>query len=342
MHAQAQQAENPECDEYCTVTASCRGCGGRVCTKHSKNYGLEDWACLGCEPKFEEMAAQQRRNVAEHKTLQGIPSSAWAKAHRAAHSGKVLVVTGAGVSAESGIPTFRSVDGTGIYDADDWNPTEFLRSTTVEHQIDKLWEYYLDRFTGAMKGKEPNPAHYALADLESFMQDTDGEFLLVTQNIDRLHLDAGNTLVKTIQLHGDRKYMRCSDECWLRNNESFPKFAEIPENAEFPEDLTCPDCNSMMRPHVLLFDEAYSQELYRSLEANDFATEADLIITVGCSAVVPIAHILANFVVQRDGMVIDVNPADDGPLVGLAEQTGLRLQGRAGVVLPKLVEFLTS
>ena len=277
----------------------------------------------------------------EREAILSIPTSAWSKALQAVHKGKILVVTGAGVSAESGIPTFRSVDGTGIYDADDWNPLEFLRSTTVEHQIDKLWEYYLDRFTSAMEGKEPNPAHLAIAYLESFMRDTDGEFLLVTQNIDGLHLEAGSSPEKCIEVHGDKR-MRCSDECWLRNNNEVPKFAPIPDKAQFPEDLTCPDCGYIMRPHVLLFDEVYSQELYRSEEANDFALEADVIITVGCSAVVPIAHILANFVVQRGGIVIDVNPAEDGPLGELAEQTGVRLRGRAGVIMPELVDFLTS
>jgi len=277
---------------------------------------------------------------AHNEALSLIPDRNWARAHRAVHDGRVLVITGAGVSAESGIPTFRSVDGTGIYDADDWNPLEFLRSTTVEHQIDKLWEYYLDRFAGAMRGKEPNPAHLAIAYLENYMHPTEGQFLLVTQNIDGLHLEAGNTPEKCIELHGDKR-MRCSDECWLRNNDGVPKLADIPEKAKFPEDLTCPDCGYIMRPHVLLFDEVYSQELYRSEEAHDFAQEADLVITVGCSAVVPVAQILANYAVVNDAVVIDVNPGD-GPLAGLAEQQGVRLQGAAGVVMPKLVDFLTT
>ena len=284
--------------------------------------------------------APQEVSAPEEGVLEQIPDPIWARAHRAVHAGKVLVITGAGVSAESGIPTFRAVDGTGIYDSDDWNPTKFLLSTTVEHQIDKLWEYYLDRFTGAMEGAKPNPAHLAIAYLEGYMHNTPGKFLLVTQNIDGLHLEAGNIPETTIELHGNKK-MRCSDECWLRNNNEVPKLTVIPENAKFPEDLTCPDCGSMMRPHVLLFDEAYSQELYRSEEAHDFATEADLVITVGCSAVVPVAQILANYAVVHDAVVIDVNPGD-GPLGDLADQQGVRFRGAAGVVMPKLVDFLTT
>jgi len=267
-----------------------------------------------------------------------IPDPRWARAKRLFDTGNVLVLTGAGVSAESGIPTFRSEDGTGVYESEEFNPFTFLSSATVEHQIDALWDYYLTRFTGAMKDAKPNPAHEAIAEMEYVKRQ--GGFLLVTQNIDGLHLEAGNSPEKTIELHGTRG-MRCSDECWLRNNNEIPKISPIPEGARFPDDLTCQDCGSLMRPHVLLFDEAYTQELYRSTEAHTFAQEADLVITVGCSAVVPVAHILANYAIVNNAMVIDVNPGE-GPLSNLAEQTGFWLQDKAGLVLPSLVEFLTS
>lgn len=297
--------------------------------------------CTACAEASRVEAEKAHLEWQEELAQKKIPARAWARAIRAVHQGKVLVITGAGVSAESGIPTFRSVDGSGIYESADWNPVEFLRSTTVDHQIDKLWEYYLERFAKTMEGKEPNSAHLAIAYLEDFMRDTDGEFLLVTQNIDGLHLEAGNSRKRTVELHGTRQ-MRCSGECWIRNNGGVAKLADIPANAEFPDDLTCPDCGYIMRPHVLLFDEVYSQELYRSTEAHDFASEADLVITVGCSAVVPVAHILANYAVVNDAVVIDVNPSAEGPLGELAEQQGVRLQGRAGMVMPQLVDFLTG
>lgn len=273
--------------------------------------------------------------------IESIPSKYWSRMVRAVHGGRILVVTGAGVSAESGIPTFRSVDGEGLYESGDWNPVEFLRSATVEHAPDKLWEYYLERFCGAMRGAKPNLAHHALAHLEFFMQDTEGEFLLVTQNIDGLHLEAGNSRDRCIELHGNRQ-MRCSDECWLRNHAGEAKFYPIPEEASFPEDMVCPDCGSLTRPHVLLFDEAYSQELYRSREAHEFASKADVVITVGCSATVPVAQILANYAVVNGAVVVDLNLANEGPLVSLAEQEGVRLQGPAGTTLPSLVDFLTA
>ena len=313
----------------------CRGCGAPVCSEHEYvSGGIDDQWCPTCAPARKEYDQKHETERRNNHVAGLIPDGRWAKIKRTFETGNVLVITGAGVSAESGIPTFRSADGTGIYESDDWNPLEFLRSETVENQIDKLWEYYLQRFTTAMSGAKPNPAHDAIAGLE--LAKGRGDFGVITQNIDGLHREAGSQ--KLIELHGN-KQMRCSNECWLANNNEVPKLADIPENAEFPEDLTCPDCGYMMRPHVLLFDEMYTQELYRSEEAQAWAEEANLIITVGCSAVVPIAQILANFAVQHGAMVVDVNPGE-GPLSNLAEQTGIWLQAEAGAVMPKLAEFL--
>lgn len=315
----------------------CRGCGVPICRDHEYvSGGVDDQWCPTCTPARKKYDAEREIERRTHHAIGTIPDGRWAQARRVFEMGNVLVITGAGVSAESGIPTFRSADGTGVYESDDWNPTEFLRKNTVEHMIDKLWEYYLQRFAGAMAGKKPNPAHEAIADLEVAKEK--GKFGLITQNIDGLHLQTGSE--NLIELHGN-KQMRCSDECWLRNNEEVAKLYDIPENAQFPDDLTCPDCGYMMRPHVLLFDEMYTQELYRSEEAQSWAENADLVISVGCSAVVPIAQILANFAVQNGAMVIDVNPGK-GPMSELAEQTGVYLQGTAGAVMPKLMEFLTA
>jgi NAD-dependent deacetylase len=314
---------------------SCRGCGDPICDEHGHHGGgVDDVFCPPCSGPVKEREKEREIKRRNNHVAGLIPDGRWAKAKRAFETGNVLVITGAGVSAESGIPTFRSADGTGIYESDDWNPLEFLRSETVENQIDKLWEYYLQRFTSAMNGAKPNAAHDAIAGLE--LGKEKGTFGVITQNIDGLHREAGSQ--NLIELHGN-KQMRCSDECWLRNNNEVPKLADIPENAEFPEDLTCPDCGYMMRPHVLLFDEHYTQELYRYDEANAWADEAHLVITVGCSAVVPIAQLLANLAVQHDAMVIDVNPGE-GPLSNLAEQTGIWLQAEAGAVMPKLADYL--
>jgi len=285
-------------------------------------------------------APQEPQHDQDQAALRLIPDKMWVKARQAVETGKVLVITGAGISAESGIPTFRGSDGYWTVGSERYTPQQIATSATMESQIDVLWDWYLHRLKNHVDSAQPNPGHEAIAALADRIMSPE-RFLCVTQNIDELHVRAGLSHLQCVEIHGNGRYMRCSDECWLRNNNEMPKFTEIPKDAKFPEDLTCPDCGFMMRPHILLFDEMYSQELYRSDEAQIFAEEADLVITVGCSGGVPVAQILANYAVMRDAIVIDVNP-DPGPLSNLAEQTGIWLRGRSGIVVPKLVDFLTS
>lgn len=271
-----------------------------------------------------------------------IPSVSWAKAIQAVHSGRVLVITGAGISAESGIPTFRGADGYWTVGSERYTPQEIAMSSTLEHQPEVLWDWYLHRLKSYVDKAEPNAAHYALADL--YMAMDEDRFLCVTQNIDEFHIRAGIPSSRCIEIHGNGRLMRCLNECWLQNNHGVPKFTEIPEDATFPDSLTCSDCGSLMRPHVLLFDERYSQELYRSVEAQDFVDDPSgvgLVLTIGCSGVVPLAQILANAAVRQDAVVIDVNP-EENPLAVLAQQQGLWLQGTATEMVPHLVAFLTA
>jgi NAD-dependent deacetylase len=323
--------------------ALCRKCGGMVCRNHAyQSGGVDDQFCPTCAPEIQAADKEKELERITQHALRSIPGDFWGRAKRAVTDGKVLVITGAGMSAESGIPTFRGSDGYWTVGSERYTPQQIATSVTMENQIDVLWDWYLHRLKNHVDAAEPNPGHYALADLDTYIfRRTAAQFLLVTQNIDRLHLEAGNIEETTIEIHGNGTMMRCSDECWLRNNKEVPKYTEIPKDAKFPEDLTCPDCGYMMRPHVLLFDESYSQELYRSEEAHQFAQEADLVISVGCSGGVPIAQILANYAVMRDSIVIDVNP-EPGPLSTLAEQQGIWLRGKSGILLPKLVDFLTT
>lgn len=322
---------------------TCPDCNAPICEDHTVDsdhgHGRIDWTCSRCDAKVVQEWEDQFAHSREFGALESIPSPQWGRALRAVREGKVLVITGAGISAESGIPTFRGSEGHWTVGSERYTPQEIATSQTLEHAPSLLWDWYLSRLKKHVDVAEPNPGHYALADLYLAMDDE--RFLCVTQNVDGLHVRAGVPRGRCVEIHGNGRVMRCSDECWLRNNGEVPKFTDIPEDAKFPDDLTCPDCGSLTRPHILLFDEVYSQELYRSTEAHLAAQDADLVITVGCSGGVPIAQLLANYAVMRDAVVIDVNP-DEGPLAKLARQQGVSLRGRAGVVLPKLVEFLTS
>jgi NAD-dependent deacetylase len=175
----------------------------------------------------------------------------------------VLVLTGAGVSAASGIPTFRSGPDA-IWSRSDVETAteEFFRARPVEH-----WRWYLERFEGLLEA-EPNPAHHALAALERWQENrpaggggSGGELSLVTQNIDGLHAAAGSR--NLVEVHGCARRLRCArNGCRLgapagslsRDRVDLAPFAADPSPGTLPR---CPECGDLLRAHALFFDELY-------------------------------------------------------------------------------------
>lgn len=184
------------------------------------------------------------------------PAATLAEALRAARSGLVVVVTGAGVSAASGLATFRTgADAVWRRDDLETGTEAFFRARPVEH-----WRWYLERFSGLLDAA-PNPAHRALAALERWQAEGGGELLLVTQNIDPLHERAGSA--NLIKVHGTADRFRCSRTgCRLgaptgsipRAQASLEAFAREPSPATLPR---CPECGALLRAHALFFDEYY-------------------------------------------------------------------------------------
>lgn len=179
-----------------------------------------------------------------------------AHALRTTGRGLILVVTGAGVSAGSGLPTFRSGPDA-IWRQDDLEigTREFFEARPVEH-----WRWYLDRFGGILEA-EPNPAHRALAGIERWHRGRKGDYLLVTQNIDTLHEQAGSD--RMVKVHGTADRLRCSRPgCELgaphgsirRAEVDLGPFREEPSRETLPR---CPECGAPMRAHALFFDEMY-------------------------------------------------------------------------------------
>jgi NAD-dependent deacetylase len=186
-------------------------------------------------------------------------ASALAAAVRDAGRGLIVVVTGAGVSAASGLPTFRSgPDAIWRHDDLEIGTLEYFRTRPVEH-----WQWYLDRFAGILD-VAPNAAHEALAALEAWHGSRpggSGELLLVTQNIDTLHEQAGSR--NLVKIHGTADRYRCSragcrygapagsipvTEVDLAPFRAKPSMETIPR---------CPECRSPLRAHALFFDELY-------------------------------------------------------------------------------------
>lgn len=168
----------------------------------------------------------------------------------------ILVLTGAGASAASGLPTFRGGPDAIWSRSDVESATEeFFRTRPVEH-----WRWYLERFEGVLEA-EPNPAHHALAALERWQEARGGELALVTQNIDGLHAAAGSR--DLVEVHGSARRLRCARTgCRLgapagsvaREQVDLAPFAGDPSPDTLPR---CPECGDLLRAHALFFDEYY-------------------------------------------------------------------------------------
>jgi NAD-dependent deacetylase len=229
---------------------------------------------------------------------------------RLREAGSLAVLTGAGVSAESGVPTFRGKEGLWK----EYKGTELATPQAFSRDPELVWEWYHWR-RGLVQQATPNPAHEAIAKLEEKLDD----FTLITQNVDGLHLEAGSKNV--YEIHGNLNRARCST-C---GHTSYPDGQEgIP---------VCELCSAGMRPDVVWFGESLDVEL---LEGSFVASaRADMLIVAGTSSVVQPAASLAFAAADRGGYVLEVN-LDPTPLTGTANDTVL---GKAGEVLPQLLEM---
>ena len=230
---------------------------------------------------------------------------AWLKQARS-----VAVLTGAGVSAESGVPTFRGADGL-------WkrHRAESLATPEAFAQDPKLvWEWY-DWRRGVLAGVKPNAGHYALAELE----ERTPQFTLITQNVDGLHELAGSRNV--LRVHGSIWMLRCL-ECGREQEERRSPLPEIPPRCA---------CGGMLRPGVVWFGEPLPEGMMK--EAEHAASSAAVFLVIGTSAVVHPAAGLVPFAKHAGAKVIEINtePSAVSNIVDCA------LQGPAGEILPQLL-----
>ncbi len=223
----------------------------------------------------------------------------------------IAVLTGSGISAESGVPTFRDAQ-TGLWAR--YDPMELATPEAFERDPRLVWEWYAWR--RELVGKAaPNSGHEALAELESRVLD----FVLLTQNVDGLHRRAGSQNVT--ELHGNIMRSKCSVEGVLVE----------PREDDTGVPPSCPGCGALLRPDVVWFGEALPAGALE--EAFDAARDCDVFFSIGTSGLVQPAASLA-FEAQRHGaVVIEVNPSET-PLTRNAEYA---LRGRAGEVLSALV-----
>jgi NAD-dependent deacetylase len=227
-------------------------------------------------------------------------------------AGRVAVLTGAGVSAESGVPTFRDAL-TGLWAR--FDPQMLATRAAFERDPRLVWEWYAWR-RQLVAGARPNAGHYALAALASRVP----QLTLITQNVDGLHQAAGSPRV--LELHGNLSRVKCFQEETV--------VATWPDTGEVPP--RCPACGAYLRPDVVWFGEALPAAALEA--AFDAAGQCDVFLSVGTSGLVHPAAQLPLVARERGAMLIEINP-EPTPLTPYA---GHALAGPAGEIVPGLLE----
>ncbi len=227
---------------------------------------------------------------------------------------RIAVLSGAGVSKESGIPTFRDAL-TGYWE--NYNPEDLASMDGFWRNPPMVWQWYAER-RRKLEEVAPNPGHYALAELEQHKTVT-----IITQNIDGLHIEAGSSTV--IELHGNLRRYKCI-------------------TCETPYTITldmlsdhvplCTKCGGWIRPAVVWFGEMLPEEAL--LTAVESTEACDVMLVVGTSGLVYPAAGLPAHAKQYGATLIEVNPKE----TAITDQMDIYLRGAAGVVLPQLVAAL--
>jgi NAD-dependent deacetylase len=258
--------------------------------------------------------------------------------------GPLVFLTGAGISAESGIPTFRGEEGYWRVGSRNHHPTEMATAAAFQRMPGEVWSWYLYR-RSVCRGARPNAAHRALAELERRI--AGDRFLLVTQNVDGLHLEAGNTPERTYQIHGNIDFCRCSGRCppALRplpaavSSGAFDKDRRVSPAEE--QALRCAGCGAWLRPHVLWFDESYDEPLYRFESALGAAHRAAALIVVGTSGATNLPTLMCQAVAARGAPLLVIDPGDT-PFTELAARSpaGFVAHGSAAALVPALAAAL--
>ena len=258
-----------------------------------------------------------------------------------ARPGRVLALTGAGVSAESGIPTFRGKDGYWTVGSTEYHAQELATRAAFERMPWEVWAWYLYR-RGVCRAAAPNAAHRALVDLAAALGE---RFALITQNVDGLHRRAGSPDATTFAIHGDIERMRCADGCvpdvWLIPEEVPAPARGTAVPTEARALLRCPRCGGLARPHVLWFDETYD-ELHHHLDTSRrLAGEAALLVVAGTSAQTNLPWQIVTLARQYGAAIVDIN-VEDNPFGDIARTSAGVLRSPAATALPRLAAALAA
>ena len=226
---------------------------------------------------------------------------------------KVVFVTGAGISQESGIPTFRGKDGL-------WRNYDAMKLATIDafYENPKLvWEWYNERRMNIFQAR-PNAGHEAIAELEKY-----ADVVVLTQNIDGLHQKSGSS--KVLELHGSIVKIKCT-VCDY-NEVILTEISQLPPLCK---------CGNILRPDVVWFGEALPQDVWQ--DAINFASDCDLMIIAGTSLVVSPANTLPIYAKQNNATLIEINPEN----TEMSREMDLEIRNTSAESLPKLVSLFKN
>jgi len=228
-------------------------------------------------------------------------------------SKKIVFVTGAGISQESGIPTFRGKDGL-------WKNYDVMQLATIDAFYDHpklVWEWYNERRRNIFSA-DPNLGHKAIAELEKF-----AKVVVLTQNIDGLHQRAGSS--KVLELHGSIIKIKCTN-CDFKS-EILTEFTQIPPLCK---------CGSILRPNVVWFGESLPQDVWQS--AIIHANRCDMMIVVGTSLVVSPANTLPFYARQNNSTIVEINPEE----TMMSSDMDFSIRGTGAQILPEFVSIFKN
>ena len=236
---------------------------------------------------------------------------------RVKQSKRVCVFTGAGVSAESGIPTFR--DAGGLWE--NYRPEDLVTASAFSRDPVPVWRWHA-WLQGVCHSAEPNPAHKAIAAMDAFYP----EFLVITQNIDTLHERAGTK--RMVKLHGDIMETRCLKKGHVVTlDQPFDKDS-ITSRGTLPK---CPKCGEACRPNVVWFGELLPEKPL--VTGREFAESCDLFLIVGTSGVVSGGYGFTELARYAGALILEVNPQESA----LTHLAHLSLRLPAAEALPRIL-----
>lgn len=230
----------------------------------------------------------------------------------------ISVLTGAGISKESGIPTYRDMDD------GEWNkidPREIATRRVIQEYPERVWAWSMERYF-MMRAVKPNPGHQSLAKLAELK-----EVHIITQNIDDLHEQAGSPNI--IHMHGQYNRYKCGFDC--QGTPTSVNYVPQTKADSLPE---CPHCGRWIRPDIVLFGELLDSDVIKKVEF--FSENCDVMLVIGTSGLVSPADRLPRMAKRAGAKIIEINPAYSM----ITRFADIKIESASGEALPELIKSL--